>query len=109
LTYPLLEHWPGVRSTLTTPRAVAAAVRTPVLLVRVEHELDMLLPAQEDFVAACPAVSVIDVPGAHHGFETTDDTPATRAAIADSVAWAADQARRGSPDHVSVFRPPSGP
>lgn len=95
LTYPMLDHWPGVESTLTTPVSVAAAVRTPVLLVLVEHELDMLVPAQTDFVAACPAVSVIDVPDAHHGFETIDDTPAARAAIADSVAWAADQARRG--------------
>ena len=96
LTYPRLDHWPGVETRLTTPVSVAAAVRIPVLLVRVEHELDMLVPAQKDFVTACPAVSVIDVPGAHHGSETIDDTPAARAAIADSVAWAADQARLGS-------------
>jgi acetyl esterase/lipase len=97
LTYPQLDHWPGVGSGPTTPVSVAAAVRTPVLLVRVEHELDLLVPAQEDFVAACPAVSVLDVPGAHHGFETIDDTPGARVAIADSVAWAADRARRGAP------------
>jgi len=95
LTYPLLNHLPNVPSRLATPVSVAAEVRTPVLLVRVEHELDVALPGQQEFLTACPDVSVIDVPGGRHGFETIDDTPTARAAITDSVAWAADRARRG--------------
>jgi dienelactone hydrolase len=94
LTYPLLNHLPGVTSRLPTPVSVAADVRTPVLLVRVEHELDVARPGQQEFLTACPDVSVIDVPGGHHGFETIDDTSAARAAIADSIAWAADRACR---------------
>jgi dienelactone hydrolase len=96
LTYPLLDHLPGVPSRLATPVSVAADVGTPVLLVRVEHELDVALPGQQKFLTACPDVSVIDVPGGHHGFETIDDTPAARVAITDSVAWAADRAHRGN-------------
>jgi hypothetical protein len=96
LTYPMLDHHPDVPSRLPTPVEVAADVRTPVLLVRVEHEFDFVVPGQATFAAACPGVTVLDVPGAHHGFETIDDTDtdAARAAIADSVAWAAARARR---------------
>jgi hypothetical protein len=57
---------------------VAAEARTPALLVRVEHEVDVALPGLQQFVTARPDVSVIDVPGGHHGFETIDDTPAAR-------------------------------
>jgi acetyl esterase/lipase len=56
------------------------------------------VPTQQAFVAAASAagvpVEVIDVPGAQHGFETTDDTDAARDAIRRGVAWAAGHARR---------------
>jgi hypothetical protein len=100
-----LDLYPGARRSAASGGSAgtrrpgpgrAAAVRTPVLLVRVEHETDKARPGQQEFATACPDLSVIDVPGAHHGFETIDDTPAAHAAIADSVAWAADRARHGT-------------
>ena len=63
----------------------------PLLLVRPEHDFDWIQPATDDLLARCRVadrqVDVLDVPGAHHGFETVDDTDAAREAIRDSVAW----------------------
>jgi hypothetical protein len=86
LTYPMLAHWPGVTSPLVTP--VSAGAPVPVLLTRVEHEMEVIVPSQQAFLAANPGVEVVEVPGAHHGFETIDDTDAARTAIRSAVTWA---------------------
>ncbi len=63
----------------------------PLLLVRPEHDFDWIVPITDDLLARCRAagrpVDVIDVPGAHHGFENVDDTDASREAIRRSIAW----------------------
>jgi dipeptidyl aminopeptidase/acylaminoacyl peptidase len=72
---------------------IEAAPRStlPLLLVRPEHDFDWIVPITDDLLARCSDagrdVDVIDVPGAHHGFETVDDTDAARDAIRRSVAW----------------------
>jgi dipeptidyl aminopeptidase/acylaminoacyl peptidase len=72
-------------------RDVAPASWLPLVLVRPEHDFDWIVPDTDTLVARCAAagrpVDVIDVPGAHHGFETVDDTDEARAAIRRSVAW----------------------
>lgn len=69
----------------------------PLLLVRPEHDFDWIAPFTDDLLARCRsegrAVDVIDVAGAHHGFETVDDTDAAREAIRASVSWWADALR----------------
>jgi dipeptidyl aminopeptidase/acylaminoacyl peptidase len=69
----------------------------PLLLVRPEHDFDWIVPITDDLLARCREagreVDVIDVPGAHHGFETVDDTDAARDAIRRSVAWWSDTLR----------------
>jgi dienelactone hydrolase len=76
---------------------IAAAPRSdvPLLLVRPEHDLDWIVPITDDLLARCRAagrpVDVIDVPGAHHGFENVDDTGASRDAIQASIAWWVEQ------------------
>jgi acetyl esterase/lipase len=61
------------------------------VLVRPEHDFDWIVPDTDALVARCVAsgrpVDVIDVPGAHHSFETVDDTDDARDAIRRSVAW----------------------
>jgi dipeptidyl aminopeptidase/acylaminoacyl peptidase len=76
---------------------IEAAPRSavPLLLVRPEHDLEWIVPSTDDLLARCRdagrAVEVLDVPGAHHAFETVDDTDAARDAIRSSVAWWADR------------------
>jgi acetyl esterase/lipase len=69
----------------------APVSRVPLLLVRPEHYFDWILPASDDVLARCATagrrVDLIAVPGAHHAFETVDDTDAARAAVRASVAW----------------------
>lgn len=71
--------------------AAAPRSRVPLLLVRPEHDFDWMVPITDDLLARCRAagreVDLIDVEGAHHGFETVDDTNASRTAIRDSIAW----------------------
>ena len=59
--------------------------------MRPEHDFDWITPATDDLLSACRAagrpVDLIDVPGAHHAFETVDDTDEARDAIRRSVAW----------------------
>jgi dipeptidyl aminopeptidase/acylaminoacyl peptidase len=63
----------------------------PLLLVRPEHDFDWIVAATDDLLDRCAskgrAVDVIEVPEAHHGFETVDDTDEARAAIRTSIAW----------------------
>ena len=79
------------------PQAIDTAPTStvPMLLVRPEHDFDWIEPFTDDLLARCVAadrpVDVIDVPGAHHAFETVDDTDASRDAIRRSVAWFGDR------------------
>jgi dienelactone hydrolase len=72
---------------------IVAAPRStlPLLLVRPEHDLDWILPITDELLAGCAAagrsVDVIDVPGAHHAFETVDDTDDAREGIRRSITW----------------------
>jgi dienelactone hydrolase len=65
--------------------------RVPLLLVRPEHDFDWIVPITDDLLARSRAVGravdLIDVPGAHHGFETVDDTDESRAAVRASIDW----------------------
>jgi dienelactone hydrolase len=69
---------------------MATASSVPLLLVRPEHDFAWVAPATVDLLARCTAadreVEVIEVPGAHHAFETVDATDAARAAIRRTVA-----------------------
>ena len=93
-TYPLAAD-PDLDGTdLVQARDVAARSSGPLLLVRPEHDFDWITPATDDLLSACRVagrpVDVIDVPGAHHAFETVDDTDEARDAIRRSVAWWVD-------------------
>jgi dipeptidyl aminopeptidase/acylaminoacyl peptidase len=76
---------------------IAAAPRSgvPLLLVRPEHDFDWIVSVTDQLLAGCHdsgrAVDLIDVPGAHHGFENVDDTDASRDAIRRSIAWWVEQ------------------
>jgi len=63
----------------------------PLLLVRPEHDFDWIVSATDALLERCDRagrdVDVIDVPGAHHGFETVDDTDAARDGVRRSIAW----------------------
>ena len=90
-TYPYLAD-PDLDGTdLTQAVDVAATSAVPLLLVRPEHDFDWIVPGTDDLLARCSAagrrLDVIDVPGAHHAFETVDDTDASRDAIGRSIAW----------------------
>jgi acetyl esterase/lipase len=65
--------------------------KVPLLLVRPEHDYDWIVPITDDVLLRCReagrAVTVIDVPGGHHGFDTIDATDAARTAIRDSISW----------------------
>ena len=80
---------------LPQARDVAARSSGPLLLVRPEHDFDWITPATDDLLSACRAagrpVDLIDVPGAHHAFETVDDTDEARDAIRRSIAWWIEQ------------------
>jgi dienelactone hydrolase len=91
LTYPLLptEDIPGWPS-LTD--AVVGLADTPVVLTRVEHEIPAFVAGQQAFVdARPPALTVIDVPRAQHGFDTGPDNEEGRAAVLKALAAVAEQ------------------
>jgi dienelactone hydrolase len=66
----------------------------PLLPVWPEHDLEWIATANTELLDRCAsrgrAVDLIEVPGAHHGFETVDDTGAAREAIGRSIAWWGD-------------------
>ena len=72
---------------------IEAAPRStvPLLLVRPEHDLDWIVPITDELLERCAVASreveVIDVSGAHHAFETVDDTDEAREGIRRSIAW----------------------
>jgi dienelactone hydrolase len=93
-TYAAVGHPELAELGLVDGRDAAPRSHVPLLLVRPEHDLDWIVPFTDDLLARCGdagrEVDVIDVPGAHHAFETVDDTDASRDAIRRSVAWWAD-------------------
>ena len=91
-TYPLLAPlpgWPDVGPRFRPAAAVAGAGRLPVVVTRPELERPAIAATVDEFLAAAAAtgaaVEVIDVPGAHHGFETIDHTEAARQAVRSAV------------------------
>ena len=91
LTYPLLPTedipgWPSLSD------ALAGLADTPVVLTRVEHEIPDFVAGQQALVDAGPAgLTLIDVPGAHHGFDTGPDNDEGRAAVLQALAAVAEQ------------------
>jgi dienelactone hydrolase len=87
-TYPLLAplpNWPSVDPRFRPATAVAAAGRLPIVVTRPELERPAVAATVDDFLAAAGAsgadVEVIDILGAHHGFETIDHTEPARQAV----------------------------
>lgn len=81
LTYPLLptEDIPGWPSLAD---ALAGSAATPVVLTRVEHEIPSFVAGQQALLDARPdGLTLIDVPAAHHGFDTGPDSEHGRAAV----------------------------
>lgn len=90
-TYAAVGH-PELDGTGLPPAVDTAPTSSvPLLLVRPEHDFDWIVPVTDDLLARCVdagrPVDVIDVPGAHHAFETLDDSDASREAIRRSVEW----------------------
>ena len=91
-TYPLLAplpNWRDVDPRFRPVTAVAAAGQLPVVVTRPELERPEIAATVDEFLAAAgasgAAVEVIDVPGAHHGFETIDHTEPARQAVVSAV------------------------
>ncbi|MFJ8668777.1 alpha/beta fold hydrolase [Streptomyces sp. NPDC093600] len=87
-TYPVLAplpQWGHSASRFHPAAAVPAAGALPLVVTRVERERPEIAATVEEFLTAaaeCDArVEVIDVPGAHHGFETIDHTDPARRAV----------------------------
>ncbi len=89
-TYPLLPMedipgWPSLSD------AVAGLADTPVVLTRVEHENPDFVAGQQAFVDARPAgLTVIEVPGAQHGFDTGPGDEEGRAAVLKALEAVAE-------------------
>jgi acetyl esterase/lipase len=91
-TYPLLAplpKWRNVDPRFRPITAVAAAGRLPIVLTRPELDRPEIAATVDEFLAAAgasgAAVEVIDVPGAHHGFEAIDHTEPARQAVRSAV------------------------
>ena len=86
LTYPLLptEDIPGWPSLSEALRGLAD---TPVVLTRVEHEIPDFVAGQQALLEARPAgLTTIEVPTAHHGFDTGPATEHGQAAVLQALA-----------------------
>ena len=101
-TYPLLAplpNWPGVNPRFRPITAVAGAGRLPIVLTRPELERPEIAATVDEFLAAAgksgAAVEVLDVPGAHHGFETIDHTEPARQAVRSAVRSVLGHLRAG--------------
>lgn len=90
-TYPVLAPMPGrpVEERFRPAEAVAKAGDLPIILSRAELERPAVADTIEEFVTAARAcdanLQIIDVAGAHHGFETIDHTDATRSAVTTAL------------------------
>ncbi|MFF2568612.1 alpha/beta hydrolase [Streptomyces sp. NPDC058084] len=88
LTYPLLAAPPDWRAVPERFRPVDAvgASSPPVVLTRAGLEHPVFQATVDAFLVAAgragAEVDLVDVPHAHHGFETSDHTDETRAAVA---------------------------
>jgi acetyl esterase/lipase len=69
--------------------SLLSAGRLPIVLTRPELERLEIAATVDEFLAAAgasgAAVEVIDVPGAHHGFEAVDHTEPAREAVRSAV------------------------
>jgi pimeloyl-ACP methyl ester carboxylesterase len=91
-TYPVLAPmagWGLSQSRFRPAAAVSGAGRLPIVLTRVGLESEEFAATVEEFLAAAKdsgtEVEVIDVPLAHHGFETIDRTEDTRRAVEQAM------------------------
>ncbi|WP_327352612.1 alpha/beta fold hydrolase [Streptomyces sp. NBC_01304] len=91
-TYPILAplpNWPLADRRFRPADTLPAAGSLPVVLTQVGLEMPEIAATVEEFRAAakdCGAdLEVIEVPGAHHGFETVDHTDETREAVRRAV------------------------
>lgn len=91
-TYPVmrpLPNWGLADSRFHPATAVRTAGRLPIVLTRVELERPEIAVTVEEFLSAAKDagadVEVVDVPQAHHGFETLDHTEPARHAVAYAV------------------------
>ncbi|MFF4159764.1 alpha/beta hydrolase [Streptomyces sp. NPDC001678] len=88
-TYPVLApmpNWPGsVPDRFRPAEAIQRAGRLPFVLTRVELERPEIAATVAEFLTAAEkcaaAVEIVDVPLAHHGFETLDHTEEARRAV----------------------------
>ncbi|WP_137994109.1 alpha/beta hydrolase [Streptomyces vilmorinianum] len=88
MSYPVLAPPPGwtlVDSRFRPASTVGSAGALPIVLTRVGLEHDVIATTVEEFLTAAgntgADVEVIDVPLAHHGFETIDHSEQTRDAV----------------------------
>ncbi|MFC4035700.1 alpha/beta hydrolase [Streptomyces polygonati] len=87
-SYPVLApppNWGLAESRFRPSAAVRGAGRLPIVLTRVGLESPEIAATVEEFLTAAEdsgaGVELIDVPLAHHGFETLDHTDETRRAV----------------------------
>lgn len=99
-TYPVLAALPGWGSTGRPFRPAEELPRAgslPLVLTRVGLEHAAIAATVARFTEAADAcgaaLEVIDVPHAHHGFETIDHTPEARAAVRAAIAAVAGHLR----------------
>ncbi|WP_042406123.1 alpha/beta hydrolase [Streptacidiphilus carbonis] len=102
-TYPILAplpNWGMAESRFRPADAVRGAGGLPMVLTRVELEQPEIAATVTEFLAAAEAcgadVELIDVAGAHHGFETIDHTEATRGAVRTALRGVLRHLRAGS-------------
>ncbi|WP_377270165.1 alpha/beta fold hydrolase [Peterkaempfera sp. SMS 1(5)a] len=91
-TYPVLgplPNWGSMDPRFRPSAAVGSAGGLPIVVTRVGLEAPAIAATVEEFLAAaadCKAdVEVIDVPNAHHGFETLDRIDEARDAVDRAV------------------------
>lgn len=85
-TYPALGDYMGtvLPEGFRPLDEVSRAALIPLVFTRAVLEHDFLVPAQEEFLPLADkhlALELIDVPNGHHGFEHTDYTDESRAAV----------------------------
>ncbi|UQI49103.1 alpha/beta fold hydrolase [Streptomyces sp. HU2014] len=92
-TYPILAPMPNwgfpADSRFRPVEAVRSAGDLPVVLTRVGQERAEIAATVAEFLASASAsgacVDVVDIPSAHHGFETVDVNDETRAGVREAA------------------------